>query len=108
MMYTYDIKPLNRSLEPASSVDDDIRVIHIGSVIKGKVLGKDKHVIGQVQRSVEDHDNNIKYYVVMDPETSTMVKVDPTSAFVWEPEDETPLGSEISPDDQQYDDEGVE
>lgn len=96
MMYTYDIKPLNKTLEPPASCRQDEPVIHRGSVVKGKVLGKDKHVIGQVISIEEDHDNNVMYYVVLDPDTAIKIKLDPTSSYVWDPPAEgiTPVGSE--------------
>lgn len=100
MMYTYTIMPLNKTLEPAASDVMDEPIIHTGSVIKGTVLGKDAHVIGQVLRVEKDHDGNIKYYQVLDPETSTHVKVDPTSSYIWTPEPEgmTPVGQDFEDD----------
>ena len=88
LMYTYDVKPLNKTLEPPPTETTYEEPIHVGSVIKGKVLGKNKHVISQVLRVEEDEDNNVKYYEVLDPDTSTKIKIDPTSAFIWEPEPE--------------------
>lgn len=98
MMYTYSIVPLNKTLEPPASDVMDVPVIHTGSVIKGTVLGgKDEHVIGQVLRTEKDEEGNIKYYLVLDPETSTKKKLDPTSSYIWEPEPEgnTPVGYEF-------------
>ena len=88
MMYTYDIKPLNKTLEPPPSDVMTEPIIHVGSIIKGKVLGKDEHTIGQVLRIEKDHEGNIKHYQVLDPETSTKVNLDPTSSYTWEPEPE--------------------
>lgn len=93
LMYTYDIKPLNRTLEPPVSDQIDHQDIHVGSVIKGKVLGRDKHIIGQVLRVEEDHEGNIKWYLVLDPETSTKMKLDPTSSYIWEPQPEGGMDS---------------
>jgi hypothetical protein len=90
-MYTYDVKPLNQTLEPQnSSVDDGMETIHVGSVIKGKILGKKKHITGQIQSINQDSTNNILYYVVRDPETAITHKIDPTSVFLWSPENEAP------------------
>ena len=96
MMYTYDIKPLNKTLEPRGSEQVHEPIVHMGTIIKGKVLGKEKHVIGQVIEVKKDHDNNIQYYLVLDPDTSLKVKVDPTSSYVWEsePEGGTPVGQD--------------
>ena len=88
VMYTYDIKPLNRTLEPFPSSEGQEPPIHIGSVIKGKILGKDEHIIGQVLEIEEDHDGNHKYIIVLHPDTNVRTKIDPTSAFIWEPEPE--------------------
>jgi len=90
-MYTYDIKPLNQTLEPQGSNNDDgQRSIHVGSVVKGKILGKKKHITGQIQSVEQDGNNNIKYYLVRDPETAKTHKIDPTAVFIWEPENEGP------------------
>ena len=36
-MYTYDVKPLNQTLEPQNAtIDDGKQAIHVGSVVKGK------------------------------------------------------------------------
>ena len=102
MMYTYTVMPLNKSLEPPASDTMDEPIIHTGSVIKGTVLGgEDAHVIGQVLRIEKDHDGNISYYQVLDPETSTKVNIDPTSAYIWTPEPEgmTPVGQDFPDDD---------
>ena len=58
LMYTYDIKPLNRTLEPLPSETKESRDIHIGTLIKGKILGKDEEVIGKVLAIDEDGENN--------------------------------------------------
>lgn len=89
-MYTYDVKPLNQTLEPPGTTDDGVQQIHIGSIIKGKVLRKKKYIIGQIKRIEKDSDNNIKYYLIMDPEEGKTVKVDPTSIFLWKPTGEEP------------------
>jgi hypothetical protein len=100
VMYTYSIKPLNKTLEPAASDQLDHEIIHIGSIIKGKVLGKDKHMIGQVLKAEQDFENNVKWYLILDPETSTKWKIDPTTAFIWKAEPEGPdsFGQGVSPD----------
>ena len=90
LMYTYSVKPLNQTLEPLPSEEIDEPYIHVGSVIKGRILGKkgeDSHIISQVLRVEEDDDGNIKYYLTLD-ENGVKQKIDPTSAFIFEPEEE--------------------
>ncbi len=88
IMYTYSIKPLNQILEPDPTYTDVIDKIYPGVVIKAKLFNKDKYIIGQVQSVQEDGDGNISSYTIMDPDRAQPVKVDPTSAFVWNPEPE--------------------
>ena len=88
IMYTYSIKPLNQILEPDPTYADVIDKIYPGVVIKAKLFNKDKYIIGQVQSVQEDGDGNISSYTIMDPDRAQPVKVDPTSAFVWNPEPE--------------------
>ena len=87
LMYTYNVVPLNQTLEPRPSDPLSREYIHIGSVIKGRILGTNDHIIGQVLRIEEDDDGNIKYYLVLSEE-SQKLKIDPTSAFLFEPEED--------------------
>ena len=84
VMYTYSIKPLNQVLEPEASNSDIVDKIYPGTVIKAKVFNEDRYVIGQVQSIEEDGDGNISSYTIMDPSRAQPIKVDPTSAFIWE------------------------
>ncbi len=94
-MYTYDVRPLNRTLEPPPSDKRVTGYIHVGSLIKGKVLGMKDEVIGTVQAIVEDDDNNIKYYLVFDPRYGDKKKIDPTSVQLHNPDDSMVVGDEF-------------
>ena len=93
-MYTYEVKPLNHSLEqPPTSKIDQIYSIKIGSRIAGSPVlsnaypdGK-KRVKGIVQQIVQTDNGAIKYYVIQDEATQTPIKVDPltVSLIVFEP-----------------------
>ena len=85
LMYTYAVKPLNTVLQQPATPQDDEQYIHVGSKIKGKILNTNKDIEGQILRIEEDEDNNIKWYVVLDKEGRKR-KVDPTSAYLDEPE----------------------
>ena len=87
-MYTYEIKPLNKILEPYSENTITSRYIHPGCVVKWKLLGKNKHLIGQVQSIKKDGIGDILYYVVKNHETAENFRIDPTSIFIWEPRNE--------------------
>ena len=81
LMYTYSIEPLNQTLQQEPNIQDVGEYIHVGSAIKGKVLGKDKWIEDIKVLSIEeDSDNNTSAYVCLDPETSQPIKIDPTSA----------------------------
>jgi len=85
LMYTYAVKPLNTYLQQPATPQDDEQYIHVGSKIKGKILNTNKDIEGQIIRIEEDEDNNIMYYIVLDKEGRKR-KVDPTSAYLDEPE----------------------
>jgi len=87
LMYTYSVKPLNQELQPRPTPQDNEETIHTGSKIKGKVLNTNKDIEGQIIHIEEDHDNNIKYYLVLDPEDGIEKKVDPTSVYLVKPEE---------------------
>jgi len=87
MMYTYEIKPLNHSLEPKRAEEAPaVQTIQIGSRIQGRKIlsninvdGK-KSIIGIVRKIEKTNDNSLKYYLVQDEATQEMVKVDPLTA----------------------------
>lgn len=85
MMYTYEIKPLNHTLEPRPSNSmDQIEKMHIGSKVTGKPIRAnniqyDKKITGTLQSIQKAEDGSIKYYVVLDEATATLVRIDPTT-----------------------------
>jgi len=85
LMYTYAVKPLNTVLQQQATPQDDEQYIHVGNKIKGKILNTNKDIEGSIIRIEEDEDNNIKWYIVLDKEGRKR-KVDPTSAYLDEPE----------------------
>jgi len=87
LMYTYSVKPLTQDLQQPATPQDDEETIHAGSKIRGKIQNGEGEVTGQIIHAEEDHDNNIKYYLVLDPETGKQVKIDPTSAYLIRPEE---------------------
>ena len=84
-MYTYEIHPLSHVLEPKpSETFDQIEQLHIGSKVSGKPIKSnavqyDKKISGIVQAIKTTDDGAIKYYVVFDEATATLVKIDPTT-----------------------------
>ena len=81
MMYTYEIKPLNRLLQPKPNEVDDFERIHDGHVIEGEELNKKngKILVGTVLQTVYADDGSIKYYVIIDEKDSIKKKIDPTT-----------------------------
>lgn len=85
MMYTYEIKPLNHLLEPRpSNALDQVEKMHIGSKVTGNPIRSnniqyDKKITGTLQSIKLAEDGAIKYYVVLDEATATLVRVEPTS-----------------------------
>jgi hypothetical protein len=90
LMYTYSIEPLNQTLQTKPTMQEEGEYIHVGTEIRGKVLGKDRWVEAQVLSIEEDSDNNTSSYTVLDPDTAQSIKIDPTSAEV--------LKKELSPE----------
>lgn len=82
LMYTYSIKPLDPILQQKPTPQTDIKYIHVGTEVKGKVLGKDKEVHGKIISINDDSDGNILNYVVQEFDTASKFKVDPTSCIV--------------------------
>jgi len=86
MMYTYEVKPLNHTLEPVrQDISKQLPEIQVGSKVKGKPvksnanINKNENIIGYVRKIVVTDDNAIKYYVVQDEATQTFVKLEPLS-----------------------------
>ena len=94
IMYTYEVKPLNRSLEPLPSEEDFERKIHVGSLIKGTELGKENELTGKVINIVEDDDNNIKYYEILDDKSAIEKRINPTSIEIYEPYEDNLFGDD--------------
>lgn len=79
IMYTYDVKPLNQTLQQPGTSQGDDRYIHVGCEIQGKILNKNKKIKGKIIGIKKDEDHNIQYYIVLDIKTGEKVNIDPTS-----------------------------
>jgi len=81
MMYTYEIKSLNRNLQPLVMTPPEQESIHDGSDIKGFELNKRDGVlhVGVLLQTVKSSNGSLNYYIILDPITNTQVKLDPTS-----------------------------
>jgi ankyrin repeat protein len=83
-MYTYEILPLNHSLEPPPTAElSSTEEVRIGTKISGNPIrsnaypdGK-KRITGIVQKIVTSESNSIEYYLVLDESNQKLVKVDP-------------------------------
>jgi len=84
MMYTYEIKPLNRLLQPKPTDAENTESIHNGHVIEGEELNKKdgKLYRGTVIHTAYSDNKDIKYYVILHDETSTKKMIDPTTAVL--------------------------
>jgi len=84
MMYTYEIKPLTRNLQPKPTDFEPEAQIQIGNYIEGIELNKKDDEIhrGTVLGIEKTEDNDIMYYVILCDETSTKMKIDPTTAIL--------------------------
>jgi hypothetical protein len=83
MMYTYEIKPLNRTLQPKVQNRQEVsEPIRVGAEIQGKELNKrdGKQHKGILLRSVETEKGTVSYYVILCDETQKTMKIDPTTA----------------------------
>ena len=87
MMYTYEIKPLNHTLEqlPTTDANSQVEQIQIGSKIMGYPVKSNatpdkKPIIGLVMKMEQTNDGALKYYVVMDEATQTEICIDPLTA----------------------------
>jgi len=89
MMYTYEIKPLNHTLEQLPTVDStsQVETIQLGSKISGLAIRSNstpskKPVTGIVQDIKQADDGAIMYYVVRDEDTQKLVRLDPLSSEI--------------------------
>jgi hypothetical protein len=85
MMYTYEIKPLNRTLQPEATDFEEIEEpIHDGHSIEGQELNKKDGKIhrGTVLRTEKAEDGSINFYVILCLKTHQKVKIDPTTAIL--------------------------
>jgi len=84
MMYTYEIKPLNKTLQPEIYGEEGIENIHIGSDISGYEMNKKdgKLHVGTVMSVVKSDNGSLNYYIILDPNTSIKMKIDPTTALL--------------------------
>lgn len=85
MMYTYEIKPLNHTLEQLPVVNDvQDEQIQIGSKISGFPVASNatplkNKVTGIVHKIVKSDNGAIKYYIIQDEATQNKVKLEPLS-----------------------------
>jgi DNA-directed RNA polymerase subunit RPC12/RpoP len=80
-MYVYEIKPLNHNLEPPLDDMDTQEIITPGKSIQGFEMNKrdKKYHQGTLLRIEKTPEGVIMYYVILDPKTSTKMKLDPSS-----------------------------
>jgi len=84
MMYTYEIKSLNRYLQPKPNDYSQVEVIRVGNLIQGEELNKrdgSQHK-GILLKAPEAEDGSLMYYMILCDETNTMMKIDPTTAVM--------------------------
>lgn len=81
MMYTYEIKPLNRDLQPDMFSAPEVEEIKIGNDISGYQLNKRDGIlhIGPLLRIEKAPNGSLMHYIILDPETATRMKIDPTT-----------------------------
>ena len=92
LMYTYSVVPLNQLLQTPGTPQGDERYIHVGSEIKGKILGQDQDIHGKIISAVEDEEGNVLHYLVQDFETAEKHEVDPTSIELQTHEERPEVG----------------
>jgi hypothetical protein len=81
--YSYNIRGLNHTLEPKPSTPGNIEPLHIGLTIKGKKFNDNKkQYFGKLINIYRNSDNSIKYYVILDEDSSTTIKLNPTTVSV--------------------------
>jgi len=83
-MYTYEIKALNRTLQPKPNEYSESETIHNGHTIEGEELNRKdgkKHQ-GILMKTEYTENNQLKYYVIICDKTNRPMKIDPTSAVL--------------------------
>jgi len=104
MMYTYEIKPLNRTLQPeVNSVEGD-EILHPGNDISGCELNKKDNKLhsGTLLRVEKTLEGSLKYYVILDPETNMIMKLDPTTVNIISKFDGVdPLKKDLTDDEKE-------
>jgi hypothetical protein len=86
LMYTYDIKPLDQKLQQPPTPQDGTEPIYIGCKIRGKILGKNKWIKGNIADIKRDDEGNLLAYIIKDQSTAKNIKIDPTSAEILKDE----------------------
>lgn len=79
LMYTYDVKDLNQSLQPPPTPQDPEKYVHIGCEVKAKSLVSGKWIQGEITSEKMDTDGNTLHYEVLNIKTGVKEKVDPSS-----------------------------
>jgi hypothetical protein len=79
IMYTYDVKDLNQSLQTPPTPQSDEKYVHIGLEAKAKSIETKEWITGKIVSAKEDTDGNILYYEILNPKTGQMERVDPSS-----------------------------
>jgi hypothetical protein len=94
MMYTYEIKPLTRNLQPDPTNFETEEPIHNGHYIEGQELNKrDKKVHrGTVLTTERTDEGDVMYFEILCNATKMKMKIDPTTAVL--------LGGDIWVEDQ--------
>ena len=86
MMYTYEIKPLNRMFQQKDNPVQDFEEIHLGMTIVGKKIGKEldkKNYTGSLIKIIKDDKNEeVKYYIILDEASGTFIKLNPTTVVI--------------------------
>lgn len=84
MMYTYEIKPLTRNLQPKPTNFEIEEKIHVGHFIEGQELNrKDKKLHrGTVLRIQKNEDHEPMYYVILCDKLGIKINIDPTTAVL--------------------------
>lgn len=102
-MYTYEIKPLNRTLQPEANDTEGEERISKGNDISGAELNAKDDIlhVGPVMNVVTSDDGSLMYYVILDPDTARQMKIDPTTArLVSKMDGVDPLGVKLTPEEE--------
>ena len=84
LMYTYDVKDLNQSLQPKPTPQDNEKYTHVGCEAKAKSLQTGKWIEGKIISAKTDSDGNILHYEMLNPKTGKNENVDPSSVELIE------------------------